>query len=178
MVLSEILDEMRKSKDFHVKELGTDSPTFPCVHEGNVLPDDVIEFYKLCNGVLCYVDEYDEDLEEGGFPLEILPSEKVLESFKVIGGNAETDRTKEYMSSWYVIADCLDGNYITIDFAPDRLGRCYESFEYTHGSIGDCKIVAHSFTEFLQHLLEYSGGFFYWEDNPDFTSYGDAFDKL
>lgn len=175
MEISEILNIMMESKDFNVRRK-VSSKNIPLVENGHELPDDVIKFYSLCNGVDCYIGDYSED--NGGFPINILPSEKVLPSAKVINAGLCIDKVIEITSSWYVIADCMDGNYITIDFNKNMLGRCYESFEYTHGSIGDCKIVARSFTEFLEHLINYDGGFFYWDENPDFNSYGDAFDGL
>lgn len=175
MKISDILDIMIESSDFNVRQK-TSNETLPLVESGHELPDDVIEFYSLCNGVNCYVGNYGED--DGGFPINILSPEKVLPSTKVINAGLCIDKVIEITSSWYVIADCSDGNYITIDFGKNSLGKCYESFEYTHGSIGDCKIIARSFTEFLEHLINYNGGFFYWDENPDFDSYGDAFDGL
>lgn len=175
MEISDILSIMVKSKDFNVRPK-TANRNLPLIEKGYVLPDDVIKFYSLCNGVDCYVGDYGED--NGGFPINILPSEMILPSSKVINAGLCIDKVIKITASWYVIADCSDGNYITIDLDKSRLGRCYESFEYTHGSIGDCKIVARSFTEFLNHLINYDGGFFYWDENPDFNSYGDAFDNL
>jgi hypothetical protein len=175
MNISEILSVMKRSNDFNVRPKKSNAK-LPLVENGHILPDDVIKFYSLCDGIDCYIGDYDED--NGGFPIDILPAEKVVPSKKAINAGLCIDKVIEITSSWYVIADCGDGNYITIDFDKNRLGRCYESFEYTHGSIGDCKIVARSFTEFLEHLIKYDGGFFYWDENPNFSSYGDAFDDL
>lgn len=79
-------------------------------------------------------------------------------------------------SSWYVIADAEDGNYITIDCNQNRLGKCYESFEYSHAVAGSCPVVALSFTELLNNIFDYKGDYFFWKDNPNFISHGDAYD--
>lgn len=51
---------------------------------------------------------------------------------------------------------------VTIDCSADRLGRCYDSFWDSHGVAGSCSIVALSFTDLLQRLLDNNGDYWYW----------------
>lgn len=172
MEVSEILKVMQKRGDFNVRHKNCDFGL--SIHRKDcAIPDDVKEFFYLCDGVDCYIDN-----DKGAFPVTILSPNEVKPANDVINAGLCIDEVISITSSWYVIADCCDGNYITIDFNKKRLGRCYESFEYTHGSIGDCMIVARSFTEFLEHLINYNGDLFYWSENPNFKGYGDAFDGL
>lgn len=124
------------------------------------------EFYRLCGGVDCYI-------EYGGFPIEILsPIHVKKANLSLLGKEYEEDIS----SSWYLIADAEDGNYITIDCNPSRLGRCYESFEYSHAVVGNCPIIAFSFTELLHKILSYQGDYFFWKDNANGIVYRDAYD--
>lgn len=66
--------------------------------------------------------------------------------------------------------------YITIDLWNNRLGRCYDSFFDRHGSIGNCDIVAKSFTELISHLIDNGGKSLYFTED-DFEYLGDAYDE-
>jgi hypothetical protein len=119
----------------------------------------------LCGGIYFYK-------EDGGFPINILnPTDVKPSNLALLGESYEEDIS----SLWYLIADALDGNYISIDFNPSRLGRCYESFEYSHAVAGNCPIVALSFEQLLNSLIEYKGDYFFWKDNDKFDSLGDAY---
>lgn len=162
MNIKEIVSELKNNSNFEVK------PPCGCpkLKDGHVLPDDLKEFYGICGGINCY-------MEEGGFPIEILSPSDFKQANKFLLGNEYAD---DISSSWYVIADAEDGNYITIDCNQNRLGKCYESFEYSHAVAGSCPVVALSFTELLNNIFDYKGDYFFWKDNPDFTSHGDAYD--
>lgn len=163
MELEEIIMQMKKNNNFEVKK----PCGLPKTMKNHILPEDVKEFYSICGGIECY-------LEYGGFPLTILePSKVKLANLIVLGEQYEEDIS----SSWYVIADAEDGNYISIDFNRDRLGRCYESFEYSHAVKNNCPIIAKSFTELLINIFKYSGDYFFWKDEK-VTHYGDAYDAL
>lgn len=139
---------------------------FPKLKEGHVLPDDLKEFYTMCGGINCYT-------EEGGFPIEILSPSNFTQANKLLLGEEYDD---DISSSWYVIVDAEDGNYITIDCDPKRIGKCYESFEYRHAVVGNCPIIALSFTELLNNIITYKGDYFFWKDDLKFVSYGDAYE--
>ncbi len=160
MDIERLIIQMSKDSNYEVKKPNGQ----PSILDGHVLPDDLQEFYRLCGGVSCYI-------ASGGFPINVLaPAEVKPANLELIGESCPNDIS----SSWYLIADALDGNYISIDFAPERLGRCYESFEYSHAVAGNCPIVALSFTQFLQNLFDYKGDYFFWKD-INHSDLGDAY---
>jgi hypothetical protein len=129
-----------------------------------VLPDDVKTFYQLCGGVVLYRD--------APFTATIVQPERVVPANPVIVGEACQD---DISASWHVIGD-TDGEYLTIDLHEERLGRCYDSFFDRHGVPGSCPIIATSFSELLQCLIENHGQHWYWL-RSGFKSLGDAYDK-
>lgn len=161
MNIKDIIEEISKNPNFEVKKPNG----YPKIFEQHVLPNDVKEFYTYCGGISCYV-------EDGGFPIVILEPKNVKPANMFLLGEVyESDIS----SSWYIIADADDGNYISIDFNINRLGRCYESFEYSHAIDGNCPIVALSFSEMLINILNYKGEYFYWKDKEFFNEIGDAY---
>ncbi|WP_058487105.1 SMI1/KNR4 family protein [Defluviitalea phaphyphila] len=162
MNIKEIIQEFKKHNNFEVKE----PCGYPKIKNEHILPDDIKEFYSMCGGIMCYI-------EKGGFPIEILSPFNVKQANLVLLGK---EYEEDISSSWYIIADAGDGNYISIDCNSSRLGRCYESFEYSHAVAGNCPIIALSFTELLNNIFNYRGDYFYWKDNPYFNAYGDAYD--
>ncbi|WP_313584977.1 SMI1/KNR4 family protein [Lacrimispora sp.] len=162
MDIKEIIFEFKKDNNFEIK----DPCGYPILKNGHVLPDDMKEFYSICGGIVCYI-------ERGGFPIEILSPINVKHANLLLVGE---EYEEDISSSWYLIADAEDGNYISIDCDPSRLGRCYESFEYSHAVAGNCPIIAMSFTELLNNIFSYKGDYFFWKDNPSFLVHGDAYD--
>jgi cell wall assembly regulator SMI1 len=77
--------------------------------------------------------------------------------------------------SWYSLADVQDGNYIAIDCHPARLGLCYDIFHETASDLGNCRIIARSFSEFLQRAA-LSGDDAWWLGDR-FEMYGYADDQ-
>jgi len=66
------------------------------------------------------------------------------------------------------------GATVTIDCSPTRLGRCQDGFWDRHAVAGSCPLVALSFAELLERLVEGRGERWYWlRDDP---GYGDAYD--
>lgn len=162
MNIQEIIRELKSSNNFIVKE----PCGYPILNNGHVLPDDMKEFFRLCGGIVCYT-------EEGGFPIEILSPSNVKQANLVLLGN---EYKEDISSSWYLIADAEDGNYISIDCDLSRIGKCYESFIYKHAAAGNCPVIALSFTELLINIYNYKGDYFFWKDNPEFIVHGDAYD--
>ncbi len=162
MNVKELIDNIRNNSNFKIKP----ACGYPKIKEGHILPDDVKEFYGICGGIECYIND-------GGFPINILSPNKFTQANKLLLGNEYED---DISSSWYVIVDAEDGNYISIDCNCRRLGKCYESFEYSHASVGNCPVIALSFTELLSNIFEYKDDYFFWKDNPNFIAHGDAYD--
>jgi hypothetical protein len=138
----------------------------PDIEEKYQLPDDIKEFYHLCGGVCLYIN--------GECTANIVPSNEFIPANPVIvGERCEDDIT----SNWYIIANDGNGDYLTIDLKEERLGRCYDSFWDRHGIVGECPIIANSFIELLEHLIDNKGQYWYWL-RDDFETYGDAYDGI
>lgn len=130
------------------------------------LPKDVQEFYCLCGGVAIY--------ENADYNINIVkPDEFVLANPVIVGEQCENDIS----SNWYIVASGGNSEYLTMDLAPVRLGRCYDSFFDRHGIVGESQIIALSFTELLKNLINNQGDYWYWlKDN--FINLGDAYDEI
>lgn len=66
---------------------------------------------------------------------------------------------------------------ITIDLARERIGRCYDSFWDRHGIVGECTIVATTFTELISQLFKNQGQSLFWLER-DFVYIGDAYETM
>ena len=167
MLVEEVLLQIRTTPDCRV-----DAPSgFPVIKPEHRLPEDVRAFYHLCGGRSL--------AEHSSYPVSIVPPTQCVLAHPVILGEDRARRVlqeqgKDISWSWYIVADSYDGNYLTMDLDPERLGRCYDSFHETHGLVGDTPIIALSFTELLTHLYEKRGSHWYWLQ-PDFVSFGDAY---
>ncbi len=129
------------------------------------LPDDLNEFYTLCGGLGLFL--------ESDYPIYIVsPQEFVLANPVIVGELCPDDISSE----WYIIADNKNGQYITIDLSSERFGRCYDSFWDRHGVVGDCPMIAYTFSELLYNMITNRGGYWYWL-RDDFQLLGDAYNQ-
>ncbi|WNS46925.1 SMI1/KNR4 family protein [Paenibacillus sp. MMS20-IR301] len=136
------------------------------VTEGYSLPADVRRFYELCGGMQLFVSK--------NYHCQIVPPDEfVLSNPVIIGEVVEDDIT----SDWFIVAHDGNGDYLSIDLHPQRLGKCYDSFWDRHGVVGECQVVARSFTELLNQLVQNNGERWYWLDE-DFPPLGDAYDGI
>lgn len=145
----------------------------PLIEKLHHLPDDLRSFYELC-GELSLA-------ENTSYVVTIVPPSKFMLANSVILGEEVAELARETEGediswSWYILADCRNGDYITIDLDQQRLGRCYESSHETHGLVGNTPIIALSFTELVLSLYDKRGSYWYWLQ-PDFVSLGDAYDN-
>ena len=107
-----------------------------------------------------------------GFEI-VTPKEFVLANPLIIGELCEEDIS----SKWYIICKDSEDNYITIDLYKEKNGRCYDSFWDRHGVVGECSVIAISFTELIERLFRSKGKSLYWLDD-NFEYIGDAYDEL
>jgi hypothetical protein len=136
----------------------------PLLGSGHVLPSDLAEFYDRCGGATLFVS--------APYSATILPPERlVLANPVIVGRQFEEDIS----ASWYLIMEDANGNYVSIDLHPKRLGRCYESFFDTHGVAGSCPTVARTFESLLAQLLAGKGERWFWMQ-PGFEPLSDAYD--
>jgi hypothetical protein len=138
----------------------------PPLEPRHALPDDLRAFYEACGGARLFEGAHYAVRISG--PAELVPSNP-----EIIGEQVDDDIT----SSWYIVARDDEGNAISIDLEPARLGRCYDSFVDVHGVAGSCAVVALSFTELVERLVASAGGHWYWLE-PDWQPIGDAYELL
>lgn len=140
----------------------------PAISDKHALPKDVVEFYTLCGGIELFTD--------ADMGVNIVPPEKfVLANPVIVGELFENDIS----SNWYIVVDDRNGEYLTIDLDKNRIGRCYDSHLGCHGIIGNCPIIAMSFTDLLENLIEAGGdGMCWYWDEFEFNSLGDAYDDI
>ncbi|MBL8716395.1 MAG: SMI1/KNR4 family protein [Myxococcales bacterium] len=135
----------------------------PSVEAEEVVPADLRAFYEACGGMDLFVD--------ATYPMRIVPPRELVLANPVIVGERCAD---DISCHWYVVARGGREEMITIDCSPPRLGRCHDSFWDRHGVAGSCAIVALSFTELLERLLEQQGGYWYWLADGA-PAHGDAY---
>lgn len=132
--------------------------------EGVQLPSGLGEFYRRCNGISLFTDRE--------YPLFIHRFDELQRANPLIVGHpCEEDRSYH----WFVIANDGNGDYISIDLSPERLGRCYDSHFTSHAARGQCPVVAVSFTDLLERAVANHGDYFWWLKDS-FESLGDAYD--
>lgn len=143
-----------------------DASGLPSLAPDHELPDDLRAFYTGCGGV---------DLFAGAdFGVCIsAPTELVSANPVIVGERVRDDIT----DSWYIVGRGGGNEYLSIDLHPDRLGLCYDSFLEVHGVPGSCAVVAKSFTDLLERLLDAHGRHWYWLE-PGFEELGDAYDVV
>jgi len=120
--------------------------------EGNLtLPTDVQEFYSLCGGACLF--------KSADYVINIItPQDFVSANPVILGEHLEDDIS----SSWYIVAVDGNGEFLTIDLADSRLGQCYDSFNELHPE--NSRIIAKSFSELLELLIQNQGQYWYWLD--------------
>ncbi|WP_310601876.1 SMI1/KNR4 family protein [Anaerosporobacter sp.] len=161
MDIVKMIDEIRSMPDCIVH-----SPCGqPLLDEEVNLPMDLKMFYENCGGISLFLSK------EYGFTI-VSPKEMVLANPIIVDDLCEEDIS----SKWYIVCNDSENNYITIDLAEERAGRCYDSFWDRHGVVGECAIIAKSFTELVIYLLKNEGKSLYWLDS-NFQFIGDAYDE-
>lgn len=161
MNMRETIEKIKASPDCMVLPFNG----IPNTEDNLELPDDVREFYETCGGVILF--------QHADYRVNIVPPQDFVLANPIIVG----ERYEEDISSkWYIVANDGKGEYLTIDLAPSRLGKCYDSFFDRHGVAGESQIIAKSFTELLERLIMNKGQYWYWL-KTDFFSLGDAYDN-
>lgn len=172
MTIEKIIEKIRSLPDCRVyPPLG-----LPKIKNQLKIPTDVIEFYEICGGVILN--------ENAAYSVRIVPPQEVCSANYVIIGeeliNSEIekgnyDKEQEISEDWYIIADLYNSDYLVIDFNSKRKGLCYKAFWDSYPEVGSTPIIARSFTELLNCLVENDGDYWYFL-KKDYVSYGDAYD--
>jgi hypothetical protein len=137
----------------------------PHVRSQHTLPPDVVAFYTICSGLTMF--------GKSDVPTEIVAPQDVRSANPVIAFTEEG--YDDISDAWYIIARISNGDYVTMDCDPARLGRCYDSNHETYGLIGQTPIIAASLTDFIERTVAAGAEEYYWLQ-PGFQSVGDAYD--
>ncbi|OCQ54135.1 Antitoxin YokJ [Photorhabdus australis subsp. thailandensis] len=161
-----ILDEISKNPRCEIYSPKDGLLSLP--NEEVKYPNDLIDFYKQCDGVRLFEKNQDD------VSFTIVPARRVIQANPIIVGEAcENDIS----STWYIICEIDNGEYLTIDLNKNRNGRCYDSNYEIHGVVGSCPIIANSFSELLIELYKSNGKDLFWiNDEFHNKGYGDAYD--
>ncbi|HVO68665.1 MAG TPA: SMI1/KNR4 family protein [Aggregatilineaceae bacterium] len=146
----------------------------PCTHGSEIdefarrnnyqFPDDLKAFYRRYRSVRLFDTEF-------GAKYRFVPISEIHPTRIDIYG-IDTDEWGP--REWLTVCNVQDGNYIAIDIL-SKDGDAYnyiDCFHETFAQPGECKIVARSFTELLEHALRGGEGLYYLQ--PDFAGYGDG----
>lgn len=160
MNIHEIIEMIRKDARCEVFQPNG----MPHLKDGDNLPVDIQQFYGLCGGIRFFKDsEYEF--------IVVSPQEVVLANPVIVGELCEEDIS----SRWYIICKDTESNYISFDSSIERNGRCYDSFWDRHGVVGECSIVAATFSDLLVNLYNCAGKELFWLSDS-FQYLGDAYD--
>lgn len=173
MTMKELVAQIGATPDCFVYP----SEGLPKIKAEYELPDDLQEFYRLCGGVTFY-DQSDYPVDIVGPRGFVLANPIILTDVFEEPDSIDLANIEHVSWAWYLVSKNHGGEYITVDLAPARLGRCYYSFWDSHAMRGGSPIIANSFMELLERLLAakgQEGG--YWEA-PGFVSLGDAYDEF
>jgi hypothetical protein len=117
---------------------------------GLALPADMAEFYRLCGSA----ELFDRTVI-------VLPLSGLIRASEAIFGEDSEDYAP---NTWWAFCDRQDGDYVGIDLAAAESGQA-PILDLDHNDMSSCRIIAASFTGFLQALLASDGGLFWLAEN-------------
>lgn len=159
MNVLKLIETIRNDKECIFKE-GSQLPLLPY---NLSLPKDLETFYQNCSGIIFFPGkEYSMEIVS---PIDFVRANPVI-----IGEEGDSDISY----NWFIIGKA-GLQYITIDLAPARKGRCYDSFWDSHGLVGDTPIISLNFSSLVESLYQGKGDYWYWLQDG-FNSLGDAYD--
>jgi len=144
---------------------------YPTISQRHTLLPEIREFYELCGGVSLYTSAI--------YSMNIVsPNEFVLANPEILTGATQDDLDaliEDRTGSWYIIGNNQNYQFITIDLAKERSGRCYDSFWESYAMKGYMPIIALSLFDLLINLYNNKGEHWYWLQ-PTYQRLGDAYD--
>jgi hypothetical protein len=160
--MQKLIERIRSTPDCSV------SPPngLPRLPGGLELPPDLQEFYQLAGGASLFGDKL------GGARARIVAPQEFVPVAEAIMGEPITSGPFPW---WFAVADVQDGNYIAIDLNPAHQGLCYDAFHETFTEPGYVAVVASSFSDLLERLLNHGNESTYWLQD-DFVALGEAFE--
>ncbi|HUI89744.1 MAG TPA: SMI1/KNR4 family protein [Anaerolineales bacterium] len=122
---------------------------------GFELPSDLKEFYHQYKTVKLFT------YAGGWIDRFVTVREMQITGLDIYGKHYKNDGP----NSWFTICDVMDGNYIAVDRASKKNGQwnLIDCFHETYGVPGECKVIAKSFEELLEHCLRSGNKLYYLE---------------
>lgn len=143
----------------------------PALVSSCALPLDLRYFYEVAGGMTLFPD--------ADYPARIVGPGDLVKTNKLLWQGESSEVLSELASDrswqWYALVSDEKGDYLSIDLAPTRLGRCYDSFRDHHAVPGESPVIAKSFTDLLRRLFDNRGERWYWL-RSEFVGLGDAYD--
>ncbi|QOV90212.1 SMI1/KNR4 family protein [Humisphaera borealis] len=129
------------------------------------LPTEVTRFYDLCGGIGL--------LDKVGDPYPryqiVAPSEVVNVCMATIGDEYYLEPP---LDGWFGIGKPDGSDAVVVDLNEDGYGRCYDVFHETFADPNAAKVIALTFTEFLENLLRLGRNHWLKEDFKGYGCYG------
>ena len=117
---------------------------------GNLVPDDLADFYKHYSSAVFY--------PKAQYSFTILSPELERSDFVVM--NEDLDDPDS--ANWYALVKCED-QVISIDLTPGpKFGYCYDSFWDSYPTADESTLVAKSFTELVEKIINSRGSNLFW----------------
>jgi hypothetical protein len=132
------------------------------------LPTEVTRFYALCGGV-----EFFEKDHGPRSRYRIVSPAEVVDICMATVGDAEFREPP--LDGWFAVGEDDNSEHVAIDLNDDdRYGRCYDVFHETFCDPYSARVIALSFTEWVERL--FARGRSYWfEEGPEkYGFYGDG----
>jgi len=159
--MKQLIERIRNTPGCRVKP----PSGMPSLPEGKTLPTDLGAFYELAGGASLFGDEF------GGARAWVVAPQEFVPVAEAIIGEPITSGPFPW---WFAVADVQDGNYIAIDLNPAHQGLCYDAFHETFTEPGHVSVIASSFTDLLERLLNHGNDSTYWLQD-EFVALGEAF---
>ncbi len=116
----------------------------------NLVPDDLADFYKHYSSAVFY--------PKAQYSFTILAPEFERSDFVVM--NEDLDDPDS--ANWYALVKCED-QVISIDLTPGpKFGYCYDSFWDSYPTADESTLVAKSFTELVEKIINSRGSNLFW----------------
>ncbi|WP_147296000.1 hypothetical protein [Pseudomonas fluorescens] len=116
----------------------------------NPIPDDLADFYRHYSSAVFY--------PHARFSFTIQPPELERSDFVVMNEDLEDPDS----ANWYALVKCED-QVISIDLTPGtKFGYCYDSFWDSYPTADESTLVAKSFTELVEKIINSRGSNLFW----------------
>jgi len=136
-------------------------------------PSDLLRFYEQMNGAGLH-----RDTKHGGQRLVsdawwhwvVLPISE-METVQERGYLQPDSPFYNRSAHWRCLVDVQDGDYLAISLEPGHVGEIIDCFHETVGKPGESSIIALSFTELMEQLVESKEAFWLQKGHREYGVY-------